>query len=62
VGRKIVAQNDDAKRERRFGLTLSRSHAVNFRTINNVVLELFNLADECAGDYDGWETSVEKGE
>jgi regulator of RNase E activity RraB len=62
VGRTVVAQGDDAKGERRFGLTLSRCHAVDFGTINDMVLELFDLAEECAGDYDGWETSVEKGE
>jgi regulator of RNase E activity RraB len=62
VDRKLVAQVNDAKRQRRFGLTLSRFHAVDYRTINDVVLELFDLADQYAGDYDGWETSVEKGE
>jgi regulator of RNase E activity RraB len=25
-----------------------------------VTLELFELADSCSGQYDGWETSVEK--
>jgi regulator of RNase E activity RraB len=33
---------------------------VDLRTINDVVLDLFDLAGECAGEYDGWETSVEK--
>ncbi len=61
-GYKVVKQNDDGKGERRFGLTLSRFHAVDFRTINDVVLELFDLAQKYAGDYDGWETSVERGE
>ena len=60
-GYKLVAQNNDAKGERKFGITLSKVHAVDFRTINDVVLELFDLAGECAGEYDGWETSVEKG-
>ena len=60
MGYKLVAQNDDAKGERLFGLTVSRSHAIDFGTINDVVLTLFDLADEYAGEYDGWETSVEK--
>jgi regulator of RNase E activity RraB len=61
-GYKLVSQKDDAKGERKFGLMLSKVHTVDFGTINDVVLELFDLAGECSGDYDGWETSVEKGE
>ncbi len=61
-GYKVVALDEDAEREeRQFGLRVSRSHAVDFRTIDDAVLELFDLAGECGGDYDGWETSVEKG-
>ena len=59
---KVVSQNDDGKDKRQFGLTISRSHTVDYRTINDVVLELFDLAGECSGDYDGWETKVEKGD
>ena len=60
-GYKIVGQKDVANEDRPFGLVLSRFHAVDFGTINDVVLELFDLAEVCAGGYDGWETSVEKG-
>lgn len=60
-GFRLVAQHDGAEEERPFGLTVSRSHAVDLGTINDVVLELFDLASQYAGDYDGWETSVEKG-
>jgi Regulator of ribonuclease activity B len=28
--------------------------------MNQATLELFRLAQEVSGDYDGWETSVEK--
>ena len=58
-GYKIVSRNDDGQGERKFGLTVSQTHAVDFRTINDIVLELFDLAGECGGDYDGWETKVE---
>ena len=61
-GYKLVAENDTDKEKRPFGLTVSRCHAANFDTINDVVLELYDLAGECGGDYDGWETKVEKGE
>lgn len=58
----FVAQNDNAESERPFGLMVSRPHAVDSSTINDIVLSLFDLAEDCDGDYDGWETSVEKGE
>ena len=61
LGHKLVSQNDDGKGERQFGLTVSKFHAVDYGTINDAVLGLFDLAGEHAGDYDGWETSVEKG-
>ncbi len=61
-GYKVVSQNDDGKDNWQFKLTVSKLHAVDVRTINDVVLGLFDLAGECAGDYDGWETRVEKGE
>lgn len=46
---------------RMFALTVDRVNAVDFTMINNVVLELFDLASEYNGAYDGWETSVETG-
>jgi hypothetical protein len=59
-GYQVVGQPGDAGERGPFGLMLSRIHAVDFRTIHNVVMELFDLAGECGGDYDGWETSVKK--
>ncbi len=43
-----------------YGLTLARDDAVDFVSINNVVLELFDLAQEYNGNYDGWETPIVK--
>lgn len=58
---KLVNEHDDGEGDRAYGLTVGRVNAVDFTTINNVVLELFDLAIEYNGDYDGWETSVEAG-
>lgn len=46
----------------RFGTRISRVDAIDYNSINAVVLELFDLAQQCNGEYDGWETSVETGE
>jgi uncharacterized protein (TIGR01619 family) len=41
-----------------FGLCIVRFQAVNPVEIDNAVIELFRLAKEHRGDYDGWETQV----
>jgi regulator of RNase E activity RraB len=56
-----ASSNDDGQGERPFGLSIARVHAVDYLTINHVVLELFDLAEEHQGEYSGWETSVEDG-
>jgi len=33
---------------------------VNLESVDEYVLSLWQFAEECNGDYDGWETSVEK--
>lgn len=43
-----------------FGAAFERVDRVDWDSINQVTLELFELARSCAGKYDGWETSVEK--
>jgi regulator of RNase E activity RraB len=60
-GYRLVDKRDDSDGERPFALQVERLNAVDPTTIHNAVLELFDLAQECNGDYDGWETSVEKG-
>lgn len=57
-GYKIFSQSDTDNEKRPFGVILSRSHTVDLPTVNAIVLELFDLACEFAGDYDGWETPV----
>jgi hypothetical protein len=45
---------------RPFGVTIERSDKVDWRSINDVTIPLCHLALELGGNYDGWETSVEK--
>lgn len=46
--------------ENRFGITVSSTIPADIETIDQVVLQLFDLAERHQGVYDGWETSLEK--
>lgn len=54
------SSRDDSDAEYPFGVTLERIDRVDWDSINQATLELFWLAQETSGNYDGWETSVEK--
>ena len=41
-------------------MTLERIDRVDWDSINTVTLQLFDVANNHAGEYDGWETSVER--
>lgn len=43
-----------------YSLHIARVDNVDLDSVNKYVLNLWELAEECNGDYDGWETSVEK--
>ncbi len=43
-----------------FGVSFQRIDHVDWNSINEVTTELLELADALEGNYDGWETSVEK--
>jgi uncharacterized protein (TIGR01619 family) len=43
-----------------YGIMVERTDKVDFNSIDSVILDLWNKAKELNGDYDGWETSVEK--
>lgn len=43
-----------------YGLNVVKTSAVDPVTIDEIVLTFFRLAQECEGDYDGWETPVVK--
>jgi uncharacterized protein (TIGR01619 family) len=45
---------------RTYTLSISRTDRVDLESINSVVLDLFELANELDGEYDGWETQVLK--
>lgn len=42
----------------RWGAVLSRLHPVDYWSIADVTLKLYDLASEFGGVYDGWETSI----
>ncbi len=42
----------------RFGIRVSRVHAVDLDAVHAVVMELVELASASDGEYDGWETEV----
>lgn len=43
-----------------YKLHIARIDKVDFDSVDDYVLDLWEFANECNGDYDGWETSVEK--
>jgi uncharacterized protein (TIGR01619 family) len=43
-----------------FGLIISRNDKVDAKSVDETVLFLVLLANECKGEYDGWETCVVK--
>lgn len=43
-----------------YKLHISRIDNVDFDSVDEYVLDLWEFANECNGDYDGWETSIEK--
>lgn len=43
-----------------YSLQIARVDKVDIESVNDYILNLWELAEECNGNYDGWETSVEK--
>lgn len=62
AGFKVInqSQSDDLEADHPFGVTLERMDRVDWDSINEVTLELFRSAEQVNGDYDGWETRIEK--
>jgi regulator of RNase E activity RraB len=57
----VRSQWDDAEvAGRPFGVQVYRRQTVDFDTIAWTVRDLFRRAERHSGDYDGWETSVER--
>jgi uncharacterized protein (TIGR01619 family) len=61
-GFKVIheSESDDLESDYLYGVTLERVDNVDWDSINDVTLHLSRLAGAFGGDYDGWETSVEK--
>ena len=60
-GFKVIDNSESADPcERPYGVTLERVDYVNWNSVNEVTLGLFALATNVDGEYDGWETSVER--
>ena len=62
LGFSILQQqvDSDSQAANPMSVSFERVDDVDWDSINQVTLELFELADSCSGQYDGWETSVEK--
>jgi uncharacterized protein (TIGR01619 family) len=43
-----------------FSLHIKRVDKVDYQSVDNYIIHLWKVAQDCQGDYDGWETSVEK--
>jgi uncharacterized protein (TIGR01619 family) len=64
-GYALGEQHDDDQSESKseaYALTVTHVGPMDHASINNAVLELFDLAEEMSGHYSGWETSVEEGD
>jgi hypothetical protein len=61
-GFRIANENnvDDPNCSHPLGVSFERIDNVDWDSINQLTLELYELANVLGGDYDGWETSVEK--
>jgi regulator of RNase E activity RraB len=59
-GYEVESAHEDATSERRFCAQLHRVDSVELEEIHDVVMSLMELAEEHDGEYDGWETSVER--
>jgi regulator of RNase E activity RraB len=49
---------EEGEQENRFCIVLERIDTVDWESINQVTIELFDLAQVSGGKYDGWETNV----
>lgn len=59
-GYNIVNTNDQSQGESPYCLEISRVDKVDHQSVDGYIIPLWKLATESNGDYDGWETSVEK--
>lgn len=53
--------DDDVNSTHPWSVSFERVDNVDWSSINQVTIDLMQLANSLSGEYDGWETSVEKG-
>lgn len=58
LGYSIVSETEKQDGERAFALRITRDQGVTPGEIDDAVIELFRLAGQHNGDYDGWETRI----
>lgn len=51
-------QLDEPDREMPFSVRLERIDPLDWNSINELTISLFDLAEECGGTYDGWEAGL----
>jgi len=56
----LEGTTEDSPGERAFGAQIFRTDSVELQHIHDVVMKLYAIAKQQDGEYDGWETSVEK--
>ncbi len=59
-GYEMESAHEDATSELKYCAQLHRVDSVELEEIHDVVMSLMELAEEHDGEYDGWETSVER--
>jgi regulator of RNase E activity RraB len=57
-GFEVMFESDSSKTTLPFGISVMRKQSVDREQIDASVIELFRLAQQYEGDYDGWETPV----
>jgi uncharacterized protein (TIGR01619 family) len=58
LGYKVENESEDLNEEFPYGIQITRDQSVTPAKIDDAVLELFRLAKELDGEYDGWEAQV----
>ncbi len=58
INKDFIKDDDDTSFP--YSLQIARIDKVDIVSVNDYILNLWELATECNGNYDGWETSIEK--
>ncbi|ELP35333.1 DUF695 domain-containing protein [Rhodopirellula baltica] len=58
IGFALHHEIDPDAKSNKWGAVVTREHAVDYSSLAEVTLALYDIATELGGDYDGWETPV----